>query len=173
MEAKHIKIYLKAEKCYEFLNEVQQIFNEILTSSDSFSQAKYYRARSLLKEGEKYFQELLKIAKKLMGPAPAYVVPDYEKWRQEFLLKEKLLITSSESEEVLNELLEDDHLKKWLSPEKIKELFNKHYLSQQQGKRKLANLKMRILIDFLEDLLENCQELKNKAMARQTNLLSS
>ena len=167
MKAKDIKIGTKAEKCYEVLKEVYQTFNEILNSSEPFPQNKYYRARSLLKEGEKYFQELLQMAKKLMGPAPPYVAPDYEKWRRDFLLKEKVLITSTEEEEILKELLEDELLKKWLAPEKLKELFSRSYPQQQLGKRKLANLKMRLIIDYLQELLQQCQELKKKTMAKQ------
>ena len=170
MKIKDIKIGPKAEKCYEILTEVQQAFNDILNSDGPFPQTKYYRARSLLKDGEKYFQELLQMAKKLMGPAPAYAAPDYEKWRQDFLLKEKVLITSAEEQQVLNELLEDELLKKWLSPEKIKELFSRYYPQQQQGQRKLANLKMRLIIDYLQELLQQCQELKKKTMAKQMTL---
>ncbi len=164
MKATESNIYTKADKCFEVLSEAIRIFKIISEKNESFLQSDYYKARSLLREGEQYFEELLRNAKKLLGPAPAYVSPDFDKWRQDLLGKENILVTGSEAKEVLTELLEDENLKKWLPEEKIRNLFNKHFPSQQKGKRKLANIKVRILIDNLEEFLEETKGLNKRAM---------
>lgn len=158
------QIYAKADKCFEVLSEACQIFRVILEKNESFLQSDYYKARSLLREGQQYFGELLKKAKKLLGPAPPYVTEEFNKWRQDLVGRENILVVGSEAEEVLTELLADENLRKWLSDEKIRNLFEKHFPSQKKGKRKLANIKARILIDNLEELLEEAKSLNKRAM---------
>ncbi|MFQ6037825.1 MAG: hypothetical protein ACE5LV_04325 [Candidatus Aminicenantales bacterium] len=159
-------IYQKASKCWTCVREAIEEFRWLTQEDQPFSAPRYYWAKNRLREGEGYFQETLKGAKKLLGPVPAYASPDYQKWRDELLEEFRILALSEEYEALCAELREDAFLKERMSPEEIEALCRKHFHTQQEGQRKLANIKVRIILDRLDELLEEARALNKKAAER-------
>lgn len=159
-------LYFKAGTCYDSLKLAIETFKEYLKAEVPASDPSYYKARNYLRDGEKFFQEALKEAKRLLGPLPAYSSPDFEKWRADFLSQHKILTSGQEFEALKEELLTDEQLGLWLSQEDIARLLLKNYESQRSGKRKLSNIKGRIILDGLSELLGRSQQLKKAAMEK-------
>ena len=160
-------IYHKASKCWEYVNMSVDMFNMLLKDKGDFNAAEYYKARNLLRDAEGFLKEALKNAKKLLGPIPAYTSEDYQKWRDELLEEFQILAMSQEYEELKSELFEDDFLREWMDEESIESLLKKHFQTQQSGKRKLSNIKVRIILDRLEDLIHDAKEMNKKAIKKQ------
>jgi hypothetical protein len=160
-------IYQKSSKCWEYVNMSVDIFNVLLKDEGDFNTAEYYKARNLLRDAEGFLKEALNNAKKLLGPTPAYTSEDYQKWRDELLEEFQILAMSHEFEELKSELLEDDFLREWMDEESIESLLKKHFQTQQSGKRKLSNIKVRIMLDRLEDLIHDAKEMNKKAIQKQ------
>jgi len=157
-------LYLKAEKCFDSLTRAVRGFEGLLGGGIS-SPAEYYRARNFLREGESAFEDALKEAHKLLGPLPVYAAADFDKWREEFLSKNRILAESHDFSRLQDELRRDDLLIRWLTPEEIDVLLNKNYEDQQKGKRQLSHIKVRIIMDKLKTLLDKARELNKKAKA--------
>jgi hypothetical protein len=153
-------------KSLESLNEAILLFENFLGETASSAPGDYYRARNLLKQGEAAFQEALKNAKKLLGPMPAYATEEFRSWRAEFLTKHKILTHYQELENCRLEFHKDEFLSGILSQEEIDALLNLHFQSQQEGKRKLENLKIRIALDKLNELLIHAHELQKQALVK-------
>lgn len=160
-------VYPKASKSFENLTRAIQIFEDYVKEDSTSVPGDFYRARNFLKEGEKYYLESLAKAKKLLGPLPEYVTEDYQKWREEFVEKYLLVIKSHEMQDVLDELLQDEFLKVWMTKEEIENLLNLNYLSQKEGKRKISNIKIRILLHRLTELTLQAQDLQKRALEKQ------
>lgn len=160
-------IYMKAVKSFESLSESIRIFESLLKDEHGFNQPDFYKARTRLREGESYFDEALINAKKLMGPLPEYTDSEYEEWRKELLKKNNVLVESMPLDNMRSELQEDEFLKKYLKPEEINKYLEANYQAQQIGKRKLSNIKVRIILEKLEDLIKHARELNRKALQRQ------
>jgi hypothetical protein len=101
--------------------------------------------------------------KKLLGPPPSYSSEDYLKWRDQLLEEFQILAMSQEYESLRSELVEDEFLRTRMSEELIGTLLKKHFQTQQSGKRKLSNIKVRMILDRLEDLLAETKEMNKKA----------
>ena len=160
-------IYQKASKSFDCLNKAIQAFIELLREDNSSSSSNYYRARSYLRDGEALYKETLKDAKKLLGPIPEYAPQEFEKWRSELLEKNKVLAKSLAIKDLRSELGNDEFLIEWMSIEEIDAFLEENFQAQQTGKRKLSNIKVRMILDKLEKLISEANELKKKAMEKQ------
>ena len=126
----------------------------------------YYRARNYLREGEKFYQETFKEAKRLLGPLPPYSSAEFEKWRGDYLSQHKILAAGQELEAMKEELLNDDYLNQWMSKEDIGRLLLRNFDAQTTGKRRLPNIKVRLLLDRLNELIAQARQLQKKAMEK-------
>ena len=157
-------LYVKAEKCFESLSAAVRIFEGLLGGGVS-SLAEYYRARNFLREGEAAYENTSKEAHRLLGPLPVYAAGDFDKWREEFLAKNRILAECRDFSCLQDELRRDELLARWLTPEEIDILINKNFEAQQKGKRQLSHIKVRIIMDKLKTLLDKARELNGKAKA--------
>lgn len=164
------EIYLKAKRSHELLRESIETFEKFLDPSLPGSNPLYYQARNMLKEGKGHFDQALQHAKKLLGPVPIYAARDFEKWREQVLLENRIIIIGEDPEEVRSELAADELVKLMLSPEEIKAYLDARYESQRSGNRKLPNIKIRMIIDRLGDLLGQARELQKRAQQKQQGL---
>jgi hypothetical protein len=162
-----VQIFPKVSKSYEDVTAAIKNLENLLAESTPFNSADYYRARNFVKSAEMLFQEALQNAKKLLGLLPEYASEEFIKWRTEILEEHHILAQSQEFEELKSELMSDDILKKWLSEEEIEDLLKKHFQTQQEGKRKLANIKVRIVLDKLQELIVQAKDLQKKAFEKQ------
>jgi hypothetical protein len=160
-------IYQKASKCWACVNKSVEMFNKLLKEESDFNAPDYYKARNLLRDADGFLKEALKNAKKLLGPTPAYASEDYEKWRDELLEEFQILAMSQEYEDLRSELFADDFLREWMDLESIEILLKKHFQTQQSGKRKLSNIKARIILDRLEELIDQAKEMNKQAIQKQ------
>ena len=164
-------IYVKADKTFEKLKSAIAIFEEYLQKTDLSSFPLYYRARNNLKEAESSFKELMMNAKKLLGPLPPYAAQDYYKLREDMLEEDHILAKSVEFDQLLSEVIQDPHLKERMDEEEIRFFLKKNFQSQQEGKRKLANIKIRMILDKLKALLLKAQGLRERALKTQQKSL--
>ncbi len=162
-----IQIFHQVTKCFEDLDAAMNVFKKFLEEGVAFDTAAYYKARNFVKDAESQFQGVLKNAKKYLGPLPEYASEEVRQRRTELLDKQNILAKSQEFEALKSELLQDDFLQEWLSEKEIDELLARHFQSQKEGKRKLANIKIRIVLDKIQDLLAKGKEMQKKAFANQ------
>ncbi len=160
------QLYLKAAGCFDTLKLTIETFEDFLREASPTSSPSYYKARNYLRDAEKFHQEVFKEAKRLLGPMPLYATADFEKWRQEFLSQHRILAASQEREAIKEELLADGRLSQWMSEADIERLLSKNFEAQKTGKRRLANIKVRIILDKLTELLAEAQQIRKKAMEK-------
>ncbi len=160
-------IYQKASKCWECVNRSVEMFSELLKEEGDFNAADYYKSRNLLRDADDFLREAVKNAKKMLGPIPAYTSDDYQKWRDELLEEFHILAMSQEYENLRSELFEDEYLRQWIDEESIERLLKKHFQTQQSGKRKLSNIKVRIILDRLEELINQAEDMNKQAVQKQ------
>ncbi len=160
-------IYSKVAMGFSNINKAVKLFQGFLDMEETSIFPDYYRARSMLREGEEAYKAALRNAKKMLGPLPEYVKEDYLKWREEFLEKHQILAKGNELEELRNELETSGFLNQWMKEEDISKSLDQHYHSQQEGKRRLVNIKVRIILDKLKEVLLNSKELQKQTMKKQ------
>jgi hypothetical protein len=164
------EIYIRASRSFSVLTEALQLFRNYLDPASSPQAPEYYRARNFLKEGKAFFDQTLQDAKKLLGPIPIYAAKDFEAWRNQALVENKIVVRGQTPEELRAELLGDDFLKTILRPEEIEAYLGARYETQKSGKRKLANIKIRMTLDKLAGLVAEGQELQKTAQRKQQGL---
>lgn len=157
-------LYFRVSDCFNSLKLAVHTFMDYLKGEGAASSPEYYKARNYLRDGEKSYQEAFNEAKRLLGPMPPHSGADIEKWRMEFLEQHKILASGKELEEMKAEVLSDEYLKQWMSQDDIERLLAMDFEAQRTGKRKLANIKVRILLDKLKELDTQAKELNKKAM---------
>lgn len=156
-------VYQKANKCWECIDKALLLFADLMKEEGPFSLPDYYRARNLLRDAEGFYTETLKNAKKLLGPPPSYSSEEYLKWRDQLLEEFQILAMSQEYEGLRSELVEDEFLQAMMKEDLIEDLLKKHFQAQQSGKRKLSNIKVRMILDRLEGLLAEAKSLNKQA----------
>ena len=161
------EIFIVADRCFDLLNKSIQIFQAYLQEGHPAGDPEYYRARNFFKEGKSFFEETLKDAKKLLGPIPSYAAKEYEQWRTRTLEDNKIIALGQNLEDLKNELAADEFIKKWFKEGDIAGYLAIHYENQKSGKRKLANIKIRMLLDKLSVLLTQALELQKNAQQKQ------
>jgi hypothetical protein len=151
MEAWIVKdIFLKAKKSLEKMNESLRLFKKFVEEGKTQDLKKYYLARTFLKEGQKFCEEVIKDAKKFLGPLPDYLSKEIVEARTQLLKATKVVVLSQDYEGLVAELVGDEFLKSFMSSEEINEFLKENYQKQQLGKRKLPNIKARMVIDKLK-----------------------
>jgi hypothetical protein len=156
-------IFIHASRCHGLFQSAIQLFEEYLQEKLSPKAPEYYRARNFLKEGKALYEDILQRAKLLLGPAPPYSPPDFEKQRAQILAENKIIIHCQRHEEILDELVRDDLLTTMMTAQEIGSYLKGHFQSQGQGKRKLANIKVRMIIDKLKEMKAKGLELQQRA----------
>jgi predicted MPP superfamily phosphohydrolase len=160
------QLYFKASRCIDSLKLAVGTFERYLKPEVAADSPDYYKARNYLREAETSFEGTLSEAKRLLGPLPAYAAADFEKWRSEFLNRHKIVAESIELNSLREELLRDEHLARWLAPEDVERLLLKNFEPQTKGKRRLANIKVRVVLDGLSMLLYRARELQKSSMEK-------
>lgn len=160
-------IYQKAAKCWDCVDKALFLFNDLMKEGGSFSLADYCEARNLLRDAEGLYDETVNNAKKLLGPPPSNSSADYLKWRDQLLEEFQILAMSKEYESLRSELVEDEFLRARMNEELIEALLKKHFQTQQSGKRRLSNIKVRMILYRLKELLGEAKELNKKAGLKQ------
>jgi len=125
---------------------------------------------NLLKEGKAFFDQTIQDAKKLLGPIPIYAAKDFEMWRSQVLVENKIIVRGQTLEELRTELMNDDFLRTIMTPEDIESYLRANFETQKSGKRKLANIKVRMALDRLAVLVGEGQELQKTAQRKQQGL---
>jgi hypothetical protein len=160
-------VYPKALKCFRSLKEAIEAFENILKKDSQQSQTNFYRAKRFLREGEDFFRESMKNARRLLGPLPEYVTSDYKNWRENLLDEYNMLAKTEEEQELEEELIQDEFLNKLMDKEEIRKFLSLNYASQQEGKRKLSNIKVRIIFDKLDELLAEAKDLQKRILSER------
>jgi hypothetical protein len=153
-------IFLHTAKCHELLKTAIQYFEEYTQKKLPPKAPEYYKARNFLKEGQALYEDILKRVKLLLGPIPPYSPPDYESQRAQILAENKIIVRGESMKEIQEELVKDDVLMTMMTAAEIGAYLRDHFQSQARGKRKLANIKMRMILDKLKELLAKGLELK-------------
>ena len=161
------QIFPKVSKSFEDIRTALGIFRRLLNEGAEFNSAEYYRGRNCVRDADNMYKEGLKNARKLLGPIPEYSTEEFLKWRAEVLERQQILVKNKEYEALKSELLEDSILREWMSEEEIADLLDLHYLTQQEGRRKLVNIKVRIIFAKLYEHLSEVKEMQKKAFAIQ------
>ena len=160
------QLYLKAGLAFDSFKLAIKTFEFFLESAGQASTPDYYKARNYLRDAEKFHQEAFSEARKLLGPLPMYASADFEKWRSDFLNQHKILVDSQEFADLKEELSQNGQLVRWIESPDLERLLAKDYDAQKTGKRKIANIKVRILLDRLQELLAYANELKKRAQEK-------
>ena len=164
------EIFIRSSRSYSVLTEAIQIFRDYLQNTTASNDPEYYRARNFLKEGKAFYDQSLQDAKKLLGPIPIYAAKDFEGWRCQILVENKIVVKGQTLEELLAELTVDDFVKTMMKAEEIEVYLKTCYDKQKSGKRKIANIKIRMVLDKLASLLAEGQELQKTAQRKQQGL---
>lgn len=160
-------LYKNATKCWECVLKSIYLFKELLKEDIAFSAAEYDQAVNVLQEANSLYKETLKSAKKLLGPFSSDVSDDYLKWRDQLLDEFRILAVSQEFKDLQRELQKDEYLRGWMTEDEITVLLKKHFQAQQSGKRRLSNIKVRIILDHLNALLTEACELNREVIQKR------
>jgi len=160
------QLYFKAGMAFDALKSAIQTFELYLQNVTPDAAPYYYKARNYLRDGEKFYEEAFAEAKKLLGPLPAYASTEFEKWRTDFLRQHKILVESQEFAALKEELVQNGQLVRWVESPDLERLLAKDYEAQKTGRRKMANIKVRIILDRLQELRTQANDLKKRAMEK-------
>lgn len=163
-------IYIHATRAHDLLRDAIELFRRYLEPGNPAGDPQYYRARSFLKEGKAFFDHAIQDAKKLLGPIPIYAAKDFEGWRNQVLVENKIVVQGRTLEELKTELTADEFVRAILTPEEIEAYLQSRFETQKTGKRKLANIKIRMTLDKLALMLGEAQEFQKTAQRKQQGL---
>jgi expansin (peptidoglycan-binding protein) len=82
------------------------------------------------------------------------------------LSQHKILAENQEFAALKEELVQSGQLVSWIESPDLERLLSKAYEAQKTGKRKMANIKVRIILDRLQELLAQAAERKKRAMEK-------
>ncbi len=155
----------KVLRCLDLLTTSLESLEE-MTTRPKIEPNEYYRIRNQVREAKAALDEVMKETHRLFGPAPAYASADFETLRRQSLENAQLLLRVEAKEEITGELLQDELVKRFFSPQEVSQFVEAQFESQRKGKRKLSNLKARLLIEKMKQLLEKAtglvKEIKGK-----------
>lgn len=164
------EIFIRAGRSFAVLSEAIQTFRGYLGSGTAANAPEYYRARNLLKEGKAMYDQTLADAKKLLGPIPIYAAKDFEGWRAQALVENKIVVRGQSFEEIRAELVADEFVRTIMAPGEVEAYLAARFESQKSGKRKIANIKIRMALDRLAGLAAEGSELQKTAQRKQQGL---
>lgn len=160
------QLFLKAGSAFDYLKLAIQTFERYLDAKEKEATTDYYKARNFLRDGEKSCEETLREAKKLLGPLPSYSTAVFEKWRSDFISEHRIQVETQEYNDLKEVLVKNEQLGQWIAPLDIERLLAKNFENQRSGKRNPANIKVRIILDRLQELRRLAGDLKKRAMAK-------
>jgi len=160
------QIYFKAGLAFDSFKLAIKTFESFLANAVSPSTPEYYKARNYLRDADKFYVETFAEAKKLLGPLPPYASSEFEKWRSDYLSEHKILVESQEFSALKEELIQNGQLVRWIESPDLERLLAKDYEAQKIGKRKMANIKVRIILEHLQELAAQANDLKKRAQER-------
>lgn len=161
------EIQLRAKRSHELFMESIKLFEDYLKPSVPATGPDYYRARNLFKEGRAYLDQTLQQARKLLGPVPIYAARDFAEQRDRVLSENRIIIRAENLADVIQELIADELVASMMTREDVESYITARYEAQKEGHRKLPNIKMRMIIDWLEGLAVRCQVLQKEAQMKQ------
>jgi hypothetical protein len=164
------EIFIKASRGHEILMKALEAFREYLKSETPPSSPEYYRARNLLKEGRVFREDVVSEAKKLLGPIPGYVAREYEELRKRTLEENRIIVLGEDPDALKSQLADDVAVRSMMSESEIEAYLRDHYETQRSGKRKLANIKVRMMLDKLSALAEQGLAAQKAAQRKQQGL---
>ena len=159
-------LILNAKNSHKLFTKAIQSFEEYLQKPGPPNAREYYQARHFLREGQISLDKTLEKARLLLGPVSPYSPQEVEKQRAQVLAENKIIVQGLTLSLLQEELTSDEFLKGFFSPEEISDYLESHFISQSSGKRKLANIKMRMILDKLMALSAKGQELQAAAQKR-------
>jgi hypothetical protein len=159
-------LYFKAGLAFDSFKQALKAFEVYLASPGAGATPEYYKARNYLRDGDKFYEETFAEAKKLLGPLPPYASSEFEKWRGDFLSQHKILVESQEFDALKAELSQNGQLVRWIDSPDLERLLARDYEAQKTGKRKMANIKVRIMLDRLQELAGQAGGLKKRAQEK-------
>jgi hypothetical protein len=157
------QLYFKAGQAFDTYKQAVKAFELFLAGAGQAASPEYYKARNYLRDAEKFYAEAFSEARKLLGPLPPYSSAEFEKWRSDFIIQHNILVKSEEFAALKEELLQNGQLVRWIDSPDLERLLAKHYDAQKTGKRKMANIKVRIILDRLQELAVQAGALKKRA----------
>jgi hypothetical protein len=163
-------IYIHATRAHDLLRDAIELFRTYIDAGNPSTDPQYYRARSFLKEGKAFFDHTIQDAKKLLGPIPIYAAKDFEGWRTQVLVENKIVVQGRTLEELSSELAADEFVRTIMTSEEVEASLRAGFETQQKGKRKLANIKIRMTLDKLAMMMGEAQELQKTAQRKQQGL---
>jgi len=163
-------IYIRATRSWELLTMSIKTFREYLEQRVPANDPEYYRARNFLKEGKAFFDQTLQDAKKLLGPVPVYAPKDFEQLRARLLVENKIIVQGQTLEDLKVELQNDEFIKTIMTAGEVDGYLRSRFEAQKTGKRKLQNIKIRMSLDKLAELIADGQELQKSAQRKQQGL---
>ena len=143
----------KVLRCFDLLTTSLESLEQ-MTKLPKIEPNEYYRIRNQVREAKAALDEVMKETHRLFGPAPAYASADFEALRRQSLEKAQLLLRAETKEEIISELWQDELVKRFFSLEEVKPFVEAQFESQRKGKRRLFNLKARLLIEKMKQQLE-------------------
>jgi hypothetical protein len=164
------EIFIKASRGHEIFLKALEVFREYLKAESPPNSPEYYRARNLLKEGRVFCQDVVKEAKKLLGPVPVYAPREYEELRRRTLEENRVTVQGEDPAALRAQLAEDTFVRSMMSESEIEAYLRDHFETQRSGKRKLVNIKARMMIDKLYALLEQGLAAQKAAQRKQQGL---
>lgn len=145
-------IYRNVNESFVLLKKSIESFEKSLQERNSLELRRvYYFAKGCHKAAQEYYQKALNNARRLI------------KQKRDWLEKDKILVRAVVFEDLQAELIEDEVIKNWISEEEIKFFLNQHFQEQTRGKRKLSNIKLRMIFKKLEKALQVAQGLEKNA----------
>lgn len=162
-ENREKSIFENFDKCIKELNLAIKVFQDFLSDRTSADPSNYYTAQKYLEESKLFYKDALEEVSTLIGSLPENASPGFRKWKENFLKGTGIVSESEEFEDLKSELHMDRFLHGILTTEEIDALLVKHYESQQKGKRKLSNIKARIILDKMINLMDDAEMLDKKA----------
>jgi hypothetical protein len=157
------RTFSKIARCIEALNLAIERFKFFLSARTSSYSIILYQGHKYLEEGKNFYQEALYEIRKLLGPLPMYATLGFRKWKESYLKRIGIITESKEFEALRSELQNDEFLLSFLTPEEIDVLFMNHYEFQKEGKRNLSNIKGRIILNEIENLMTEAETLHMKS----------
>lgn len=164
------EIYSHAAQAFDKLRAALEALTEFMNPETPPHLPIYYKGRNYMKEGKMFLDAAIKDAKKLLGPAPAYSSQEFQKWRDATLAENRIVLQSRNPEDLAIELSGDGFVAGFATNQEISEYVRKNFEDQGKGKRKIENMKVRLILDALITLHDRVQKLQKKAQRKQQGL---
>jgi hypothetical protein len=155
-----------ARKSKEKMNESIHLFQSFLNAKESADPSIYYLARHRLQDGQALLDAALSEAKKFLGPQPDYAPEEIKEQRRERLRASHVIVESQTMDGLEAELLADEYLKSFMNPDKVISYVRETGTYQTAEKRKIQNIKVRMVIDELTALRTEARAWQQRAVEK-------